>query len=77
MASIGLRSQNSAFCADCVKSCAHDNVVLCTRAFGEELSTSGRRGFDESYLAVMPVGLKLLEAARKKAEEALAQVGRK
>jgi hypothetical protein len=51
-------------CAECVKGCGHDNLVLRFRAFGKDLWASRRRVLDESYLAVALVGLTLLVTAK-------------
>ncbi|MBI4414601.1 MAG: 4Fe-4S binding protein [candidate division NC10 bacterium] len=51
-------------CAECVKGCARDNLVLRFRAFGKDLWASRRRILDESYLAVALVGLTLLVTAQ-------------
>jgi len=50
-------------CAECVKGCGRDNLVLRLRAFGKDVWASGRRLLDESYLAVVLVGLTLLVTA--------------
>jgi polyferredoxin len=52
------------FCAECVKGCAHDNLVVRFRALGKDLWASRRRVLDESYLAVALVGLTLLVTAQ-------------
>jgi hypothetical protein len=51
-------------CAECVKGCSPDNLVLRLRAFGKDLWASGRRFLDESYLAVALVGLTILVTAQ-------------
>lgn len=51
-------------CAECVKGCSLDNLVLRFRAWGKDLWASGRRLLDESYLAVALVGLTLLVTAQ-------------
>lgn len=57
------RNTYCTFCAECVRACAHSNLSLRLRAFGKDLWASGRRALDESYLAVMLVGLTLLVTA--------------
>jgi len=57
------RNTYCTFCVECVKGCGHDNLLLRLRAFGKDLWASGRRALDESYLAVMLVGLTLLVTA--------------
>jgi len=57
------RNTYCTFCAECVKACAHENLVLRLRAFGKDLWASGRRALDEAYLAVVLVGLTLLVTA--------------
>ena len=57
------RNTYCTFCAECVKGCGHDNLVLRFRAWGKDLWASGRRALDEAYLAVMLVGLTLLVTA--------------
>ncbi|MBI4635783.1 MAG: 4Fe-4S binding protein [Candidatus Rokubacteria bacterium] len=51
-------------CAECVRGCSRDNLVLRFRAFGKDLWASSRRVLDESYLAVALVGLTLLVTAQ-------------
>ncbi len=51
-------------CAECVKGCGHDNLVLRFRALGKDLWASRRRLLEESYLAVALVGLTLLVTAQ-------------
>ncbi|HEV8663277.1 MAG TPA: 4Fe-4S binding protein [Candidatus Methylomirabilis sp.] len=51
-------------CAECVKGCGHENLLLRFRAFGKDLWASRRRVLDESYLAVALVGLTLLVTAQ-------------
>jgi ferredoxin len=58
------RNNYCTFCAECVKGCARDNLVLRLRALGTDLWASGRRALDESYLAVALVGLTLLVTAQ-------------
>jgi polyferredoxin len=57
------RNTYCTFCAECVKGCGHDNLVLRFRAWGKDLWASGRRALDEAYLAVVLVGLTLLVTA--------------
>jgi polyferredoxin len=57
------RNNYCTLCAECVKGCSRDNLVLRFRAFGKDLWTSGRRALDESYLAVALVGLTLIVTA--------------
>ncbi len=57
------RNNYCTLCAECVKGCSRDNLVLRVRAFGKDLWTSGRRVMDESYLAVALVGLTFLVTA--------------
>jgi hypothetical protein len=58
------RNNYCTLCAECVKGCSRDNLVLRFRAFGKDLWASGRRALDESYLAVALVGLTLLVTAQ-------------
>jgi len=58
------RNNYCTFCADCVAGCSRENLALRFRAFGKDLWASGRRLFDESYLAVILVGLTLLVTAQ-------------
>jgi 4Fe-4S binding protein len=51
------RNTYCTFCGECVRGCAHDNLVLRLRAFGTDLWASRRRLLDEAYLAVALVGL--------------------
>ncbi|MFQ5830636.1 MAG: 4Fe-4S binding protein [Candidatus Methylomirabilia bacterium] len=57
------RNNYCTLCAQCVEGCSRDNLVLRVRAFGKDLWASGRRVLDESYLAVMLVGLTFLVTA--------------
>jgi polyferredoxin len=57
------RNNYCTLCAECVKGCSRDNLVLRFRAFGKDLWASGRRALDESYLAVALVGLTLIVTA--------------
>lgn len=45
------------FCFECVKSCPPGNLALRLRAFGKDLWRSRRRWLDESYLALVLVGI--------------------
>jgi ferredoxin len=58
------RNNYCTLCAECVKACSRDNIMLRFRAFGRDLWASGRRVLDESYLAVVLVGLTLLVTAQ-------------
>ncbi|MBI4254484.1 MAG: hypothetical protein HY616_05385, partial [Candidatus Rokubacteria bacterium] len=58
------RNNYCTLCAECVKGCGRDNLVLRFRAFGQDLWASGRRVLDEAYLAVALVGLTLLVTAQ-------------
>jgi ferredoxin len=58
------RNNYCTLCVECVKGCARGNLVLRFRAFGRDLWASGRRAMDESYLAVMLVGLTFLVTAQ-------------
>ncbi|HET7874962.1 MAG TPA: 4Fe-4S binding protein [Methylomirabilota bacterium] len=58
------RNNYCTLCAECVKGCSRDNLVLRFRAFGKDLWASGRRVLDESYLAVALVGLTLFVTAQ-------------
>jgi len=58
------RNNYCTLCAECVKGCLRDNLVLRLRAFGKDLWSSGRRFLDESYLSVALVGLTLIVTAQ-------------
>jgi polyferredoxin len=58
------RNTYCTFCAACVRSCAHDNLVLRLRSFGRDLWASGRRTLDEAYLAIALAGLTVLVTAQ-------------
>ena len=58
------RNNYCTLCAECVKGCGRDNLVLRFRSFGKDLWASGRRVLDEAYLAVALVGLTLLVTAQ-------------
>jgi hypothetical protein len=58
------RNNYCTFCADCVSGCSRDNLALGFRALGKDLWASGRRLLDESYLAVILVGLTLIVTAQ-------------
>ncbi len=58
------RNNYCTLCAECVKGCGPDNLILRFRAFGKDLWASSRRALDESYLAVILVGLTLLVTAQ-------------
>jgi hypothetical protein len=58
------RNNYCTFCADCVTGCSRDNLTLRFRALGKDLWASGRRFLDESYLAVILVGLTLIVTAQ-------------
>jgi polyferredoxin len=51
-------------CGACVAGCGHQNLSLRLRPFGKDLWSAGRRALDESYLAVVLVGLTLLVTAQ-------------
>jgi polyferredoxin len=52
------------FCFECAKTCPQGNLALRLRAPGKDLWASGRRFLDESYLAVVLVGLTLIVTAQ-------------
>ncbi len=58
------RNNYCTLCVECVKGCSRDNLVLRFRAIGRDLWASGRRAMDESYLAVVLVGLTFLVTAQ-------------
>ncbi|HLC42468.1 MAG TPA: 4Fe-4S binding protein, partial [Methylomirabilota bacterium] len=58
------RNNYCTFCADCVAGCSRDNLTLGFRALGKDLWASGRHFLDESYLAVILVGLTLIVTAQ-------------
>ena len=58
------RNNYCTLCAECAKGCSRDNVALRFRPFGKDLWTTGRRALDESYLALILVGLTLLVTAQ-------------
>lgn len=58
------RNNYCTLCAECVKGCGRDNLVLRFRSVGKDLWASGRRVLDEAYLAVALVGLTLLVTAQ-------------
>jgi hypothetical protein len=58
------RNNYCTLCAECVSGCARHNLVLRLRAFGQDLWATRRRLLDESYLAVVLVGLTLLVTAQ-------------
>jgi len=58
------RNNYCTFCAECVKGCSRDNLVLRFRAFGRDLWATGRRAMDEAYLAAVLAGLTLLVTAQ-------------
>jgi hypothetical protein len=58
------RNNYCTLCAECVGGCARHNLVLRFRAFGQDLWATRRRLLDESYLAVVLVGLTLLVTAQ-------------
>jgi len=51
-------------CFECVRSCPNGNMELRFRAFGRDLWASGKRWFDESYLAVAMVGVTTIVTAQ-------------
>ena len=52
------------FCFECVKSCPTDNLALRFHAFGKDLWASRRHWLDESYLAVVLVGITTVVTAQ-------------
>lgn len=58
------RNNYCTFCAECVKGCSRDNLVLRLREFGRDLWASRRHVLDEAYLAAALVGLTLLVTAQ-------------
>lgn len=58
------RNNYCTLCAACVRGCAHGNLALRVRALGQDLWASRRRVLDESYLAVVLVGLTLAVTAQ-------------
>jgi 4Fe-4S binding domain len=58
------RNNYCTLCAECVSGCARHNLVLRLRAFGQDLWATRRRLLDESYLAVVLVGLTMLVTAQ-------------
>ena len=58
------RNNYCTLCAECAKGCSRDNLVLRFRTMGKDLWASGRRVMDESYLAVVLVGLTFLVTAQ-------------
>jgi len=58
------RNNYCTLCGDCVAACGHGNLVLRLRAFGQDLWATRRRLLDESYLAVVLVGLTLVVTAQ-------------
>ena len=58
------RNNYCTLCARCVTGCSHDNLVLRFRTLGQDLWAAKRRLLDESYLAVVLVGLTLLVTAQ-------------
>ena len=51
-------------CGQCVTACSHDNLALRVRALGQDLWAAKRRVLDESYLAIVLVGLTFLVTAQ-------------
>jgi hypothetical protein len=58
------RNANCDFCFECVKACPQGNLMLRFRAFGKDLWSSMRRSLDESYLALVLVGLTTIVTAQ-------------
>ncbi len=58
------RNNYCTLCARCVTGCSRDNLVLRFRTLGQDLWAAKRRLLDESYLAVVLVGLTLLVTAQ-------------
>lgn len=58
------RNNYCTLCGECVGACGHGNLVLRLRSFGQDLWATRRRLLDESYLAVVLVGLTLLVTAQ-------------
>jgi len=52
------------FCFECVKSCPPGNLTLRLRPFAKDLWASGRRWLDESYLALVLVGITTIVTAQ-------------
>ena len=52
------------FCFECVKSCPPGNLTLRLRPFAKDLWASGRRWLDESYLALVLVGITTIVSAQ-------------
>ena len=51
-------------CGQCVTACTHGNLALRVRALGQDLWAAKRRVLDESYLAIVLVGLTFLVTAQ-------------
>jgi ferredoxin len=58
------RNNYCTLCAECARGCSHGNLALRFRAFGRDLWATSRRAMDESYLAVVLVGLTFLVTAQ-------------
>ena len=58
------RNANCNFCFECVKACPQGNLMLRFRSFGKDLWSSARRCLDESYLALVLVGLTTIVTAQ-------------
>jgi hypothetical protein len=51
-------------CFECVRTCPSRNLALRFRSFGRDLWASGKRCFDESYLAIVMVGVTTIVTAQ-------------
>jgi hypothetical protein len=51
------RNTYCTLCMECVKGCPLDNMTLRARPFGTDLWASGKRQFDEAYLAAAMMGV--------------------
>ena len=58
------RNNYCTLCAECVKGCGQRNLILRVRTFGQDLWASRRHLLDESYLAIVLVGLTSLVTAQ-------------
>ena len=49
-------TRTAALCMECLRTCPYDNIAINLRPFGADLSTSGHRGLDEAFKAILMLG---------------------
>lgn len=53
--------RNCTLCAECIKSCPHDNIAVRVRNFASELWSHTKVSFEESFFAKLMVGIVIIQ----------------